>query len=78
MALSKEVLNTSPILRRAAISFSARGHFQRVGAAFELAGAGDQRERQVRAEANGARAAADLDDGVIAHGDPSFLNPHAN
>jgi hypothetical protein len=35
-----------------------------VGTAFELAGSGDEGERQARTEPGGARAAADLDDGV--------------
>ena len=43
------------------------GHFERMRAAFELAGAGDQRERQLRAKAHGAGAAADPDDGVWEH-----------
>ena len=45
---------------RSAISLSACGHLQRVRAAFELARAGDQRERQAIAEAD----AANGDDGV--------------
>ena len=40
--------------RPAAISFSARGHLQRMGAAFDLAGAGDDRERQMVAEFDAA------------------------
>ena len=67
MALSKDVLKTRPIERRAAISLSARRHFERVGAALELAGPGDQRERQIGAEPHGAWAAPDLDDWVKRH-----------
>ena len=55
------------MLRRAAISFSARGDFERVRAAFELARAGDQRERQIGAEGRGVGAAADPDVGVGGH-----------
>ncbi len=44
-----------------------RGHFERVGAAFELAGAGDEGERQIGAEGGGAGAAADADMGVGKH-----------
>jgi hypothetical protein len=39
--------------------------------AFELAGAGDQRERQIRAKFDSARAAADLDNGIRVHQDLS-------
>ena len=45
-------------------------HFQRMCAAFQLAGAGDQRERKLCAEAHSARAVADFDDGVNRHEAP--------
>ena len=66
LALSKDDLKTRPMARRAAISFSACSHFERVGAAFELAGPGDQRQRQRGAEPGRERPLADLNDGVVA------------
>src|SRR6202042_732095 len=47
--------------------FQRARHLQRMHAAFELARAGDQSERQIGAEAYGAGAAPALDNGIVLH-----------
>ena len=59
LALSNEVLKTSPMPFGRNL-FERGGHFQRMRPAFQLAGTGDQRQRQGIAKADGA----DRDGGV--------------
>ncbi len=69
LALSKEVLKTSPMSRAVAISLSASAQLERMVAAFHLAGSCDQGERQRVSKAHRTgEIRPDGDDGLGGHG----------